>query len=191
MEVMELPVKTHGVMGFAWEPKGSRFCVIHGEGPRHEVSFYNMEGASKAGVGQCTPVHTIKGKSTNSLFWSPAGKNIVLGTLGGSAGVLEFYNGESRGRRVRLCWFLGGDVLPGASSPRAPPLCQPRCPFHSLSCRLHSRSLRPTSACPFVLSRSLLATLCLPTPLYSSRPLFLTPLNPSFALPSARFMAPP
>ena len=97
MEVMELPVKTHRVFNFAWEPRGNRFCVVHGDGPRHEVSFYTMEGASKAGVGQVTLLNTLKNKQTNQLFWSPGGKNIVMATLGGSAGLLEFFNGEGRG----------------------------------------------------------------------------------------------
>jgi len=94
MEVMELPVKTHRVFNFAWEPRGNRFCVVHGDGPRHEVSFYTMEGASKAGVGQVTLLNTLKNKQTNQLFWSPGGKNIVMATLGGSAGLLEFFNVE-------------------------------------------------------------------------------------------------
>ena len=52
MEVIELPDKSHRIINFAWEPKGVRFCVVHGDGPRNEVSFYTMTGAPKSGVPQ-------------------------------------------------------------------------------------------------------------------------------------------
>jgi len=96
MEVLELPVKTHAVAAFAWEPRGHRFCVIHGEGSRKEVSFYTMEGVSKAGVKQVQHVNTLKNKTCNTLFWSPLGKNLVIAHLqaGATGGQLEFFNVE-------------------------------------------------------------------------------------------------
>ena len=40
VDVVEL---TEEVIAFAWEPKGSRFAVIHGDNPqRYSVSFYTM-----------------------------------------------------------------------------------------------------------------------------------------------------
>jgi translation initiation factor 3 subunit B len=43
MEVLELPNKNDKVLTFAWEPKGHRFAVVHGDGgPRPSVSFYTM-----------------------------------------------------------------------------------------------------------------------------------------------------
>ncbi len=42
MEVLELPNKNDKVMAFAWEPKGHRFAVVHGEGSRPSISFYSM-----------------------------------------------------------------------------------------------------------------------------------------------------
>jgi hypothetical protein len=42
MEVLELPNKSERVIAFAWEPKGHRFAVVHGDGPRPSVSFYTM-----------------------------------------------------------------------------------------------------------------------------------------------------
>jgi translation initiation factor 3 subunit B len=35
---------------------------------------------------------TLKGKQANALFWSPAGRYIILAGLKGFNGQLEFYN---------------------------------------------------------------------------------------------------
>ena len=43
---MELPDKTHKVMDFAWEPKGTRFALLHGEGNRPALSLYDMGSGS-------------------------------------------------------------------------------------------------------------------------------------------------
>ena len=43
MEVLELPNKTEKVLTFAWEPQGHRFVIVHGDGPRYNVSFYSMK----------------------------------------------------------------------------------------------------------------------------------------------------
>ena len=42
LQVFELPNKSDKIMNFAWEPKGHRFCIVHGEGQRPNVSFYTM-----------------------------------------------------------------------------------------------------------------------------------------------------
>ena len=42
MKVLELPNKSEKVHTFAWEPKGHRFCILHGDGPRPNISFYSM-----------------------------------------------------------------------------------------------------------------------------------------------------
>ena len=43
MDVLELPNKSEKVISLAWEPKGHRFAVLHGDGPRPNVSFYSMK----------------------------------------------------------------------------------------------------------------------------------------------------
>lgn len=43
MEVLELPKKTDKIIAFAWEPQGTRFAVVHGDGPRYNISFYSMK----------------------------------------------------------------------------------------------------------------------------------------------------
>lgn len=51
MQVLELPNKTEKVMSFAWEPKGHRFAIVHGETARPNVSFYSMkDDKGKLGV---------------------------------------------------------------------------------------------------------------------------------------------
>ncbi|ERN17444.1 hypothetical protein AMTRI_Chr02g258200 [Amborella trichopoda] len=86
IEVLELENKNDKIIAFAWEPKGHRFAVIHGENPRPDVSFYSMRS------GRVSKLTTIKGKQANALYWSPAGRFIILAGLKGLNGQLEFYN---------------------------------------------------------------------------------------------------
>lgn len=51
MEVLELPNKSERVIAFAWEPKGHRFAVVHGDGPRPSVSFYTMRDEKVGALG--------------------------------------------------------------------------------------------------------------------------------------------
>lgn len=107
------------VMAFAWEPKGSRFAIIHAENPsstKVNVSFYDMNKVvevpppltSKSKkiemtvVAEVNKVETLEGKQCNCFFWSPAGKNIVLASLGEAAsGTLEFYDVETKALVVK------------------------------------------------------------------------------------------
>jgi len=107
------------VMAFAWEPKGSRFAMIHAENPsstKVNVSFYDMNKVvevtpsltSKAKktemtvVAEVNKVETLEGKQCNCFFWSPAGKNIILASLGEAAsGTLEFYDVETKSLVVK------------------------------------------------------------------------------------------
>ncbi|CAG9463948.1 unnamed protein product [Pedinophyceae sp. YPF-701] len=110
-EVMDLPVKTHSCTAFAWEPKGSRFCIVHGNGPRPDVSFYNMAGG-KAGVSQVVHVGTLKNKTVSHPVWSPQGKNILLAGLGTMGnGQLEFFNVEEMQTMNLAEHFMCTDLL--------------------------------------------------------------------------------
>ena len=97
------------VMALAWEPRGSRFAMIHAENPsstKVDVSFYDMkkkvDGNVKKGqkgpvpkeiISDLNKVQTLEGKQCNSIFWSPAGSTIILASLGeSSSGTLEFYD---------------------------------------------------------------------------------------------------
>jgi len=102
------------VMSFQFEPQGSRFAIIHAENPtstKVNVTFYDMfktlepdkkkgkKGGSKEKqiVAEVNLVETLEGKACNCIFWSPAGRTIILAALGDSAaGTLEFYDVESK-----------------------------------------------------------------------------------------------
>jgi translation initiation factor 3 subunit B len=80
MEVLELPDKNQKIVAFAWEPKGHRFAVIHGDGARPDVSFYTMIDKDSA-INKVKLIGTLKNKTANHLFWSPQGGTIVLAGL--------------------------------------------------------------------------------------------------------------
>jgi len=66
------------VFAFDWEPCGNRFAIIHADSPngtRANVSFYSMEG------GKLKPLKTLEKKQASHLYWSPAGRYIVLAGL--------------------------------------------------------------------------------------------------------------
>lgn len=104
------------VMSFAWEPQGSRFAIIHAENPtstKVNVTFYDMfktilqdkkdkgkktgGGKEKQIVSEVNLVETLEGKQCNCIFWSPAGRTVILAALGDSAsGTLEFYDVDSK-----------------------------------------------------------------------------------------------
>lgn len=107
MEVLELENKTDKIVAFAWEPCGHRFCVIHGEGARPDVSFYTMraDGGSKL-----KHLATLKGKSANALFWSPQGRHLVLAGLKGLNGQLEFFSADEMETLATSEHFMCTDV---------------------------------------------------------------------------------
>uniref|UniRef100_A0ACD5UF08 Uncharacterized protein n=1 Tax=Avena sativa TaxID=4498 RepID=A0ACD5UF08_AVESA len=90
VEVFELDNKNDNIIAFAWEPRGHRFAIIHGDGPEPDISFYSVRTPDKA--GRVSKLRTIKGRQANALFWCPCGRFIVLAGLKGFNGQLEFYN---------------------------------------------------------------------------------------------------
>lgn len=83
------------IVAFAWEPKGTRFAVCHGEGTqRLSVSFYDMCGGKKQ--NEVTLLYTLKDKCCNHLYWSPQGNYIVMAGLGEMNGILEFWNADEQ-----------------------------------------------------------------------------------------------
>ncbi|CAA2985342.1 eukaryotic translation initiation factor 3 subunit B-like [Olea europaea subsp. europaea] len=108
IEVLELENKNDKIISFAWEPKGHRFAVIHGDSPRPDVSFYSMRsGTNTSRVSKLT---TIKGKQANALYWSPAGRFIILAGLKGLNGQLEFFNVEELETMATAEHFMATDV---------------------------------------------------------------------------------
>lgn len=99
------------VMALQFEPRGSKFAMIHAENPtaaKVKVSFYDMmklEDPPPTVPGLKAPkkfrnkipeinlLETLEGKQCNYISWSPAGSVIIMASLGDSAsGTLEFYD---------------------------------------------------------------------------------------------------
>lgn len=70
LQVLELPNKTEKVVDFAWEPRGSRFAMLHGDGPRPSFSLYGMKDMKTSAKG-VQHIGTQTGKQANSIHWSP------------------------------------------------------------------------------------------------------------------------
>ncbi|KAK8445415.1 hypothetical protein SEVIR_9G321100v4 [Setaria viridis] len=109
IEVLELENKNDKIIAFAWEPKGHRFAIIHGDGPRPDVSFYTMRTANN--TSRVSKLTTLKAKQANALFWSPAGRFIVLAGLKGFNGQLEFYNVDELETMATGEHFMATDIM--------------------------------------------------------------------------------
>lgn len=108
MEVLELPNKSEKVHTFAWEPKGHRFAVVHGDGPRPSVSFYDMrDEKGRLGVRH---LGTLTNKACNAIFWSPTGHNIILAGFKQLNGQLEFFNVDEMETLNTAEHFMATDV---------------------------------------------------------------------------------
>ncbi|KAF3788378.1 Eukaryotic translation initiation factor 3 subunit B [Nymphaea thermarum] len=108
IEVLELENKNDKVIAFAWEPKGHRFAVIHGDNPRPDVSFYSMRTAHH--TGRVSKLTTLKGKQANALYWSPSGRFIILAGMKGFNGQLEFYNVDELETMATGEHFMATDI---------------------------------------------------------------------------------
>lgn len=114
------------VTAFAWEPRGDRFAIVHGEGGRPNVSIYTMDGDTGRGGGrECALVRTLESRACNSLYWSPQGGHLLLTTLGETSGALEFHDvdhgtskHEEHYRMTHVEWDPSGRTLCTA-------VCQP------------------------------------------------------------------
>jgi translation initiation factor 3 subunit B len=90
IDVVEL---TDEVVAFAWEPKGSRFGVIHSDSPgKMNVSFYSIASGKAGAAGTVKKLVTLENKKANHLFWSPKGNHIILAGLKNINGALEFFS---------------------------------------------------------------------------------------------------
>jgi translation initiation factor 3 subunit B len=69
-QVLELPNRNDKVVDFQWEPRGSRFGVLHGEGPRPNFSLYGMRDMKTSARG-VQPIGTQPAKQANCIHWSP------------------------------------------------------------------------------------------------------------------------
>lgn len=92
MDVLELENKAEKIVAFAWEPKGHRFAVIHGDAARPDVSIYTMRGGD--GGSKLKHVTTLKARAANCLYWSPIGHHLLLAGLKGLNGQLEWWSAD-------------------------------------------------------------------------------------------------
>eukprot|EP01063_Lacrimia_lanifica_P015218 TRINITY_DN22030_c0_g1_i1.p1 TRINITY_DN22030_c0_g1~~TRINITY_DN22030_c0_g1_i1.p1 ORF type:complete len:701 (+),score=349.12 TRINITY_DN22030_c0_g1_i1:52-2154(+) len=84
VETIELPDQ---VVAFDFEPRGHRFCVVHGGGNNlNNASFYTM-GSVRSGEVKC--LGTFSDKQVSRVWWSPKGKYCLLG------GLEQPYNGRT------------------------------------------------------------------------------------------------
>eukprot|EP00744_Colponema_vietnamica_P002564 GILI01003999.1.p2 GENE.GILI01003999.1~~GILI01003999.1.p2 ORF type:complete len:690 (-),score=205.63 GILI01003999.1:143-2212(-) len=89
VEMLEIKER---ILAFAWEPKGFKFALIHGDGIKPDVSVYTLENIK--GGGKLKLVQTLESRPANHLFWAPTGGHLLiagLGTVNGTQnGILEF-----------------------------------------------------------------------------------------------------
>lgn len=107
MEVLELENKNEKIVAFAWEPNGHRFCIVHGDGPRPDVSFYTMRDGNSSKVKH---LKTLKQKTVTGVYWSPQGKNLILAGLKSMNGQLEFFNADEMETLATAEHFMCTDV---------------------------------------------------------------------------------
>mmetsp|Transcript_40368 Transcript_40368/g.89637 ORF Transcript_40368/g.89637 Transcript_40368/m.89637 type:complete len:721 (+) Transcript_40368:71-2233(+) len=112
LEVMELDkeYKNDKIITFAWEPKGHRFAIVHGEGgnARPHVSFYSMR--DEKGRLAVKKLSTLTAKACNAIAWSPQGRNIVLAGFKNFNGQLEFFNVDEMETMATAEHFMATDV---------------------------------------------------------------------------------
>lgn len=85
IEVIEVD---DNIVAFSWEPQGSRFAIIHGEGMKTSVTSWSVRGMK---IKQAA--HFDIQKAVNGLFWSPAGNTLVVAGFGtGFSGSLEWFD---------------------------------------------------------------------------------------------------
>ncbi|KAL8856627.1 MAG: hypothetical protein Q9178_006783 [Gyalolechia marmorata] len=78
------------VINFAWEPKGDRFVLITAAEaplvptavpPKTSVSFFCPEKTKGTTVGNFKHIRTVDRKNSNTIYWSPKGRFVVVATL--------------------------------------------------------------------------------------------------------------
>ncbi|KAK9460698.1 uncharacterized protein V1516DRAFT_677403 [Lipomyces oligophaga] len=136
IEVVELK---DTVMNFAWEPNGDRLVIIStseappqaiaampgsrgqpparfapspSQGPiKIHVSFYGLE-RSKGIHGQFRQITSVERKSTNSIFWSPKGRFVIVASVGvhtDKNGEIDFWDFDFEGEKQE---FKGAEDVP-------------------------------------------------------------------------------
>jgi len=97
------------VRNFAWEPKGDRFILITtaevpqgatAVPPKTSVSFYCLEKVVKGGVGGFRLIRTLDKKNSNSIFWGPKGRFVVIASINSQqSNEMEFWDLDYEGEK--------------------------------------------------------------------------------------------
>ncbi|ABN67905.1 translation initiation factor eIF3 subunit [Scheffersomyces stipitis CBS 6054] len=90
------------VINFAWEPKSERFVIIsrlddgnlNSAIPKNIIDFYapDVNGKGKSATSVYKSYKTITDKHSNTVFWSPKGRYVVVATISRSNGEIEFFD---------------------------------------------------------------------------------------------------
>lgn len=97
------------VINFAWEPKGDRFVLISAAEPvmttavppKTSVSFFCPEKIKTAGTGNFKHIRTIDKKNSNSIYWSPKGRFVVVATIASAQSFdLDFWDMDFEGEKA-------------------------------------------------------------------------------------------
>lgn len=90
MKGQGIPVETLEIddvfITFAWEPKGHRFCIVHGNPAAPDVTFYQIKAK------KIVELKKFEKRVANYIKWSPQGDYVVVAGLGDKNGRLEFIN---------------------------------------------------------------------------------------------------
>jgi translation initiation factor 3 subunit B len=98
------------VLAFAWEPNGTRFAVIHGDGTqRFNVSFYTMS-AKAGGVAKMELLYKIGERQCNKLYWSPLGNALLMAGLDQINGQLEFWDTDQQATLSTAEHFMCNEI---------------------------------------------------------------------------------
>ncbi|RYO78396.1 hypothetical protein DL766_009547 [Monosporascus sp. MC13-8B] len=96
------------VINFAWEPKGDRFVTITttepvgatAVPPKTSVSFFCPEKAKSPVVGNFRHLRTLDKKNSNSIYWSPKGRFVVVATVANQqSSDLDFFDLDFEGEK--------------------------------------------------------------------------------------------
>ncbi|RYP61413.1 hypothetical protein DL771_010143 [Monosporascus sp. 5C6A] len=96
------------VINFAWEPKGDRFVIITttepvgatAVPPKTSVSFFCPEKAKGPVVGNFRHLRTLEKKNSNSIYWSPKGRFVVVATVANQqSSDLDFFDLDFEGEK--------------------------------------------------------------------------------------------
>lgn len=108
VEVLTLKDGNDQIVDFAWEPKGHRFAVIHGDQTIPNITFYSIKNTSNN--SKVLKLKTLEGKQANTLHWSPAGRFIVLAGMKDFAGRFEFYDADELKTIAMAQHYLATDI---------------------------------------------------------------------------------